>query len=104
MSAMLQSRLVTIMQRELESQNLQLTPYCTQQLEVLLTRGVERMRNNRVADHPGRVLNAEHNLKSLVKYLCDYSRVAGSYPQLSHSDFDAAMRKVPTFWPYCTSG
>ena len=104
MTAMLQSRLMIIMQRELDSQNLLPDPYCTQQIERLVTQGVERMRNNNAADHPGRVMNAEQNLKSLVKYICDYSKNMGTFPQLSQSHFDAAMRSCPTLWPYCTAG
>ena len=104
MSVMLQSRLLTIVQRELDSQNLLLSPYCTQQIEVLITQGVERMRNNRVADNPGRLLNAEQNLKALVKYLRNYATDVGTYPHLGNADFDDALRTCPTFWPYCASG
>ena len=81
-----------------------LSPYCVQQIEVLVTQGVERMRNNNLADNPGRLMNAEQNLKSLVKYLRNYANEVGSYPHLSNADFDAALRNCPTFWPYCASG
>lgn len=104
MTAMLQSRLLSIVQRELDSQNLLLSPYGSQQIEVLITQGVERMRNNKVDEHPGRLMNAEQNLKSLVKYLRKYATDVGSYPQLSNADFDDAMRNCPTYWPYCASG
>lgn len=104
MPAPLQSRLAVTMQRELDSQNLQLSPYCLQQIEILVGRGVERMRNSNATDNPGYVMNAERNLKSLVKYFADYSRNKGSYPRLTRSDFDHALRSSPTYWPYCSSG
>ena len=92
------------MQRELDSQNLQLSAYCTQQIEQLVNQGVQRMRNNNAADHPGRILNAERNLKSMVRYFSNYSKEVGTFPRMNHSDFDDAFRSLPTLWPYCTSG
>ena len=104
MWAMLQSRLAGIMQRELETQSLQLSDYCTQQIQQLIGNGVNRMRTSKVLDHAGHVMQAERNLRSLVKYFSDYSRTAGSYPHLSTSQFDAALSSCPTLWPYCSSG
>lgn len=101
---MLQSRLIGIMQRELESQNLQLPIYCTQQIEKMVSYAVQRMRTHKVIDHAGHIMQAERNLKSLVTYLCDCSQRAGTWPSLSNSDFDAAMSNCPNFWPYCSSG
>ena len=92
------------MQRELDTQGLQLSPYCIQQLELLVTRGIERMRNNKVLDHAGHILNAERNLKSLVKYIGGYSREEGTFPKLTNTGFDAAILASPTFWPYSISG
>ena len=92
------------MQRELDSNGLQLSPYCVRQIEQLVIRGVQRMRNNKADEHPGQVLNAERNLRSLIKYFQDYSREAGTFPQLTNSGFEAALRVCPTFWPYCSSG
>jgi hypothetical protein len=101
---MLTSRLLVIMQRELDSQNLQFSPYCIQQIEQLVTRGVERMRNNKAADDPGHILNAERNLRALIKYFQGYSEEAGTYPRLENADFDAALRTCPTYWLYSISG
>lgn len=101
---MLQSRLLIVLQRELDSQGLQLSPYCTQQIEQLLSRGLERMRNNKAAEHPSHQMNAERNLKALVKYFSDYSKEMGTYPRLSGSDFDTALHTSPAYWPYCSSG
>jgi hypothetical protein len=103
MSAMLQARLMVIMQRELDTSRLQLSPYCKKQIEQLVTRAVTRMHNNKVADNPGRLMNAERNLRALVKYLHDHSQATGSFPRLTDTDFDTAMRVCPTFWPYCSS-
>lgn len=104
MGAMLQSRLIGIMQRELESQNLQLSIYCTQQIEQMVSYGVQRMRTSKVIDHSGHIMQAERNLRALVKYLGDCSQKAGTYPSLTSSSFDAAMSSCPNFWPYCSSG
>jgi len=104
MSAMLQSRLIGIMQRELESQNLQFSVYCTQQIEQLLAQGVKRMRVSKADNHAGHVMHAEQNLRSLFKYFGDHSRAAGTFPKLTNSRFDAALNACPTFWPYCSSG
>lgn len=101
---MLQSRLLLVMQRELDSQGLQLSPYCVQQIEQLVSRGLERMRNNKAADHPSHQMNAERNLKALVKYFCNYSKEVGTFPQLTISDFDTAVRTSPAYWPYCSAG
>jgi len=92
------------MQRELDSQGLQFSPYCTQQIEQLVSRGLERMRNNKATEHPSHLMNAERNLKALIKYFSNYSKEVGSFPQLSVSDFDTALRTSPAYWPYCSSG
>jgi hypothetical protein len=57
-----------------------------------------------VIDHQGYVTQAEQNLKSLIKYFCDYSRDLGTFPTLSDSDFNAALSSCPIFWPYCSTG
>ncbi|NNJ65965.1 MAG: hypothetical protein HKP16_10375 [Xanthomonadales bacterium] len=62
------------------------------------------MRNNKAADHPGHILNAERNLKALIKYFRGYAEEAGTFPRLANSDFDSALRTSPTYWPYSTSG
>ena len=92
------------MQRELELQRLQLPVYCTQQMELMIANGVQRMRVNKALDHAGHVLQAERNLRALVKYLCDFSRKEGTFPTLTETSFDAAMGSCPTFWPFCSTG
>lgn len=101
---MLQPKLLQIMQRELESSGLQLTPGSQQQLEQVVANGVSRMRRTHAIDHPGLLINAEQNLKSLVKYLAAYAREAGSFPKMTSQDFGTAMRTCPTLWPYASSG
>jgi len=103
-NTMLQSRLASILQRELQHQKLQLSTYCTQQIEQLLGQGIQRMSLQKSADNPAHVMRAERNLKHFIKYLSDYSRELGSYPTLSNSDFDTALNSSPTFWPYRAGG
>lgn len=103
MGGMLQTRLASIMQRELQAQNLQLSPYCTQQIERMMGLGLQRLKINKANEHAGHVLQAEQNLKSLIRYFSNYSREVGSYPTLSNADFDAAVIASPTFWPFCSS-
>ena len=91
------------MQRELQSQSLQLSPGCAQQIEQLVGHGVQRMHINNAGSHAGHVLQAERNLKLLIRYFSDYSRNSGTFPMLNDSDFDAALLACPTFWPYCSS-
>jgi len=100
---MLQTRLLSIMRRELQTQNLQLSIDCTQQIEQLVRRGIDRMRTGRVLDHAGHVIQAERNVKLLIKYFCDFARDAGTFPRLSNADFQKALIACPTIWPYCSS-
>lgn len=100
MSAMFQTRLIHIMQRELQAQNLQLSAYASQRIEQLVKNGIHRMRVNNASEHAGLVLQAEQNLKFLVRYFSDYAREAGSFPSLKDQDFDAALKTCPTYWPY----
>lgn len=93
-----------IMRRELESGQLQFSPYCKQQIEHLIGNGIKRMRTNKTIDHAGYLLQAERNLVSLIKYFSDYSKRVGTFPQLSDSHFDAAVRTCPALWPFSTSG
>jgi len=101
---MIRSRLLNIMQNELGSQKLQLSPYCTQQIEQLVSNGIKRMHYSKAIDNAGHVMQAERNLKALVQYFSDYSRKAGTYPNLQDTDFDAALVACPTLWPFCSSG
>ena len=91
------------MRRELQSQNLELTPDCTNQIEQLVRVGVQRMQINNAQNHAGHVIQAERNLKSLVRHFCDYARDVGSFPRLSNSDFQRALTTCPTIWPYRSS-
>ena len=104
MFAMLQARLSNIMQNEVDAQGLRLSFYCTQQIEQVLFRGLARMRSAKALDHPGHVLQAERNLKALIKYLGTYARNIGSHPRLTNTDFDKAMNACPNYWPYTSSG
>ena len=101
---MLKPRLLNIIHRELRAQNLQLSPSCTQQIEKLVNNGAERMRLNNADGHAGHTLQAEQNLKALIRYLGDYARDSGSFPKLTDASFDAAMSRCPTLWPFLSSG
>lgn len=97
-------QLLGIMKRELESKNLQLSQYCQQQIEQMVSHGVQRMRVNNATDNAGYTLRAERNLRALIRYFCEYARDMETFPKLSNSHFDAALLACPTYWPYSTSG
>jgi hypothetical protein len=104
MCIMLHPRLINIMKRELEVQNLQLSPYCVQQLEQVIGQGVKRMQSSKAIDHAGHVMQAERNLKTLVQHFGAWARDEGTFPQLTNAGFDTALAVCPTLWPYRTSG
>ena len=104
MSSKFNLRLLSVMKRELESQNLQLSQYGEQQIEGLVSNGVQRMRFNSATDSASYNLRAEQNLRSLIRYLCDHARDLETFPKLSNSHFDAALIACPAFWPYSSSG
>jgi len=97
-------RLKGIMQRELENLQLELSLYCTKQIENLISRGIKRMKMNNTLDHAGYAMEAERNLATLIRYFHEYSKKLETFPKLSETDFDAALRNCPTLWPYSTSG
>jgi hypothetical protein len=103
-SAMLKPRLLNLIHRELRAQNLQVSPSCTQQIEQLVNNGVQRMRLDKADQHAGHVMQAELNLKALIRYLGEYARDEGSFPKLNDASFDAALSRCPTFWPFLSSG
>ena len=74
--------------------------YCEGQFKKMVGNGVTRMRINNAIEQPGYVLRAEKNLKTLVKYFSDYARKVGSFPTLSNSAFDNALKDCPSLWPY----
>lgn len=92
------------MRQEMESQKLQLSSYCVKQVESLIHQGIVRMQTMNVDKNPGHTINAEQNLKSLIAYLSNYSKRAGTFPALSESDYDSAMRNPPPAWPFCSAG
>lgn len=100
---MLQSRLLGILRRELESRSFELSPDCQTQIEQMIMNGIVRMRINKAIDRPGHVIQAEHNLKALVRYFCEYAQEQETFPHLESVDFHAALITCPTFWPYCSS-
>jgi hypothetical protein len=97
-------RLKGIMRRELETSQLELSPYCMRQIEQLVGRGIKRMKMNNTLERPGYFMEAERNLVTLIRYFDEYSRNLGTFPQLGDSEFDAALRNCPALWPYSTSG
>jgi hypothetical protein len=104
MTGMDQNRLRAIMKRELEFSQLQLNSYCMNQLENLMRHGINRMTTAKVLDNAGYSLQAERNLRSLIEYFSSYSKSEGTFPQLSDSQFDIALRNCPTLWPFSASG
>ena len=101
---MLQNRLFSIMRREIIFRKLQLSPYCQKQIENLIRQGIVRMELMKADKNPGHTMKAEQNLRGLITYLVDCSKKAGTFPALSESEYDAAMRNPPALWPYCSSG
>ena len=93
-----------VMQRELDFCGLELAPDSRHQVEQLVSHGVDRMKRSHALDHPGLMINAEQNLKSLVRYFASQAREMGTFPRLGSEDFNAAMRACPTYWPYWSSG
>ena len=104
MSAILSSRLLSIMQQEFDSLNFKLPANCQQQIEQLVSNGVARMRATKAVDHPGHVMAAERNLKALVRYFCDFAREEGTYPTIDGAAFRRALLASPIYWPYSSSG
>jgi hypothetical protein len=76
---MLKPRLLNLIHRELRAQSLELFPSCTQQIEQLVNNGVQRMRLNKADEHAGHFVQAEQNLKALIRYLGEYAREAGFF-------------------------
>ena len=101
---MIQSRLSGIMRQELEFLQVHFSPYCVQQVEQMIGNGIKRMKVNNTIDHAGYVMQAERNLKALLKYFSDYAKQEGTFPELKDKDFDAAMKTCPILWPFSASG
>ena len=100
MSTVLKARLLSIMRRELTSQEFKPTLYCERQIESLVSHGVTRMRINNVVDRSSHIIRAEQNLKSLISYFAKYSREVGTFPTISNSAFNNALNDCPTLWPF----
>jgi hypothetical protein len=103
MSTQMHSRLLRIMRREFDSQGLNLPSSCRNQLERMVSHGVTRMRVSNALDSPSHVIQAEKNLRLMVRYFSDYSKKTGSYPTLKDSDFRNGLLDCPTYWPYWSS-
>ena len=100
MSAALKTRLMGIMAREMASLRFQPSSYCDGQLRKLVHQGITRMRINKAIDQPGHVIRSEQNLKAMVRYFVEYSHKVGTFPTLSNTGFDDALKDCPGFWPY----
>ena len=92
------------MRRELDSWQLQLSPYCVKQIESMIANGIQRMRSNNTIERPAYVLEAERNLGALIRYFSEYAKKMNTFPELTDSAFDAAVRTSPTIWPFTASG
>jgi hypothetical protein len=101
MTGNLQPRLLSILQREIDSLGFKPTTSCKSQMDQMVIRGIVRMRIGKALDNPGRILQAERSLRDLVQYFCDQSRDAGTFPEISDEDFRAALISCPPLWPYC---
>ena len=100
MSAVLKSRLLSIMKREMSSHDFHPNSYCEYQIEKIVGQGVQRMRINNAVDQVGKVIQAEQNLRRLIDYFCTYSKDVGTYPTLDDDAFNSALVACPLLWPY----
>jgi hypothetical protein len=100
MSAALKNRLLRIMTQEMSSLRFQPTSHCEGQIRKLVGHGVTRMRINNAVDNPGQTIRAEQNLRALVKYFSNYAESVGTFPTLSDSAFENALKDCPSFWPF----
>ena len=101
---MLHARLLSIMRQEVTFRRLNLSSYGKKRIEGMILQGMQRMKTMGADNHPSHTMKAEKNLKGLIVYLADYSKKTGTFPHLSETDFDAAMRESPAFWPFCSAG
>lgn len=88
------------MAREFAMHEFRPSGYCEGQFMKMVGQGITRMRINKAIDQPGHVIRAEKNMKVMVKYFSDYSRRVGTYPSLTNTAFDDALKDCPALWPY----
>jgi len=94
------SILTGILKSELEDQGIQLSPYCGEQVEHMISIGVERMTMAKVIEKQDKVHLAEENIKRLIEYLSDQAKAYGSFPYLEDLAFDMAIGECYPLWPY----
>ena len=96
----LKAKLTLVLEREIESIDLYLSPYGLSQIEKILDHGVERMGIDGVTESIEKIYVAEENLKRLLEYFCNYAKTLGTYPFLDDGAFDTALAECYPLWPY----
>jgi hypothetical protein len=101
MTFAINSRLSSILETEIEDQKLHLSPYCEEQVERMISIGVQRMSIANVTGQSDKIFLAERNIKRLVEYLSNQAKSHGTYPEMEESTFDTAIAECFPLWPYC---
>jgi hypothetical protein len=96
----LKSKLTLILEREIETIDLYLSPYGISQIETIIDHGIERMGIDGVTDSLEKIYVAEENLKRLLDYFCNYAKSLGTYPFLDDSAFDTSLAECYPLWTY----
>jgi hypothetical protein len=96
----LKSKLTLVLEKELESIDLYLSPYGMSRIEKIIDQGVERMGLDGVTDSIEKIYVAEKNLTHFLEYFCNYAKTLGSYPFLDDNAFDSALADCYPLWPF----
>jgi hypothetical protein len=96
----LKSKLTLVLESEIESIDLYLSPYGLSQIEKILDHGVERMGIDGVTESLEKMYVAEENLKRLLDHFCNYAKTLGTYPFLDNDAIDTALADCYPLWPY----
>jgi len=96
----LKSKLTLVLEREIESIDLFMSPYGLSQIEKIIDHGVERMGIDGVTESLEKIYASEENIVRLLDYFCNYAKTLGTYPFLDDSAFDTALAECYPLWPY----
>ena len=97
----IRSKLSSILGKEIDDQKLHLSPYCEEQIEHMVSLGVERMLIAKVTEQQDKIYLAERNIKCLVEYLSNQAKSYGTYPEIEESVFNTVIAECYPLWPYC---
>ena len=101
MSVALKSRLVLVLEREIESIDLYLSPYGMSRVDKLIDQAIERMTLDNVSERMDKIIVAEQNLKHLLEHFSSRAKTLGTYPFLDDNAFDTALADCHPLWPFC---